>query len=272
MPSLLGPSPLLIDQTFPRNEYDLRVVATALGEMQGIAEEGSVHLVVTETLRTFITDFDWSRPELNGLLLDIYHLLNLLFSQDHFYLVQANVAHIDAEEAHPIPRGTEENGLVEFWADDMGKLLSLHDQECRPEEFFIGIACPYAFAGQEKGEYDNPDGRRVFPLVGPGDLNRLENAYEYEVPHDIHRRLVTFAEAKKNLKVIGGDVRKPNGSSHYMAHFVGARSWPLDMHFDELPDFYVEELEEITGYSLNVIKVALTTGKLPATRIRIPTI
>jgi len=49
-----------------------------------------------------------------------------------------------------------------------------------------------------------PSDTRVFPLVGPQNINELGDAYEWNYPYDIYQKHISFELAKKiliNLKV-----------------------------------------------------------------------
>ncbi len=69
--------------------------------------------------------------------------------------------------------------------------------------------------------------------------------------NDIRLRDISFNQAKNNIDILGAvRVEKPRGmgGSHYIAVFEGARSWPIDKNTDPLPDDYLKELIDVTGY------------------------
>lgn len=274
MPPLLCPSPVLLDQSFPRDEDQLNLVAVALGEVIGCVERNEAHLLLTETLREFVESFDWNPPRPFSLLTDIHRLLSLLYLQPNERLIMVDVASVGSYEPHPIPKGCENTGLIELWADELGKILTLHDQ-CYTESFFIGIACECAFSGEEANEYKNPDELRAFPLVGPDDLPNLEDAFEWTPTkssfNDIRLMEVSFDAAQRNIDVLGAiRVENPRGGgSHYIVIFNGGRSWPLDKNTDPVPERFLKQLIPITGYPLLVIKHALIFGELPITQLRL---
>lgn len=112
-----------------------------------------------------------------------------------------------------------------FWSDEMGKILWIHDSCCHREIFFVGIACEFAFSGEEPGTYHNPDNSRAFPLVGPDDLDTLDDAYDWDTPYDIHQKQVSFDAARKRCTVIGATgIEPPSSGSHYKVKFKGQRS------------------------------------------------
>jgi hypothetical protein len=49
---------------------------------------------------------------------------------------------------------------------------------------------------------------------------------------------------------------------------VGGRTWPLDSNLAEIPDNFLTELTDITGYKLAVVKYALVEGELPPRKKR----
>jgi len=269
MPPLICCSPAILDQSFPRNEEELTIVAVALGEIQGCIQGDEVYLIITHDLRELILAFDWNVRSRYPLLLDIYRLLDQWMLQRHEHLVEINVSEVCEHCPHPVPQGCTLVGLVEIWSDEVGKILFLHDRCCPRREFFIGVACASAFAGKEKGAYDNPDGNRCFPLIGPDDLNQIADAYEWDIPPNIHQKNVSFDDVMKNYNAIGAScVESPSSGSHFLVKFDRGRSWPLDRNFDPLPVDHLRQLIAITGYPLAVIKTALINGKLPEKVLR----
>lgn len=272
MPPLLCPSPVILDQSFPRDEYELRLVGEALGEIQNCIEKNRAHLILTDILRDLVESFDWVRTGPYPLLSIIFGLLNQWLLQPHVRLIEVDVSNVDDYQPHPLPQSTGKQGLAECWADEVGKLLTLHDSFCTGTQFFVGIACESAFAGEDLGEYDNPTGQRAFPLVGPDDLNQLLDAYDWQIPIDMYDRSVSFDSAFKNCGIIGAThVDPPASGSHYKVHFEGQRPWPLDKNTDPVPERYLRELTAITGYRLSVIKYALINGELPPKTLRFET-
>ena len=57
MPPLLCASPVILDQSFPRNEYELRIVAIALGEIEKLISENRIHVLLTDVLSQIILEF-----------------------------------------------------------------------------------------------------------------------------------------------------------------------------------------------------------------------
>lgn len=275
MPCLLCLSPVLLDQSFPRDEEELRTVASALGELEKFISGDAVQLITTQTLFDFIDAFDWASTNPN-LLTEIYRFLSqLLLRQDDRivdmdkYISLANSSTTQTYYPHPLPgRCENQEGLLDLWSDELGRILCVHDQ-CVSNDFFIGVACANGFSGEFIDEYINPKEYRVFPLISPDNINILLNAYEWDIPNDIHQRSVSVENVKKNCKVIGGVLEKPDRDSHYKVKFQGQRSWTFSINDDPVPEPYLRELVDLTPYSKNVIKVALISGNLPAKVLRL---
>jgi len=273
MPSLLCPSPLMLDHSFPRTEEELKQVVDALSELQELLEKNDAHLVFTTALASFIERFDWGRSrECMPVLITIHNLLSAWVLAGNERIIRADVEHVTDHTPHPVPAGCPtESELVADWSDELGRLLRVHD-DTGAANYFIGVACASAFSGGQIGSYPSSGTQaRAFPLVGPTTISQLENAYGWDLPPHIHARRVSFASAKRNLHIIGAtNVRRPSGGSHYIATFPGKRSWTLDYNDDPVPDTYLGQLVDIAGYPLDVIKFALTEGRMPQARLRIP--
>jgi hypothetical protein len=179
--------------------------------------------------------------------------------------------HLEAQDCtpHPLPLGSGDGGLVDFWADEVGKLLA-SQLEASGDRFFVGVACDTAFAGQGLGSYENPRHVPTLPLVGPEELAALDPGYEWRIPGDITRQLVSFGEAKKNIHLLGGRVQDAKGTSHYQVKFRGHRTWTMSRNVDPVPDDFLRQLVEIAEYPFPVIKWVLLTGKpVPEPQLRL---
>lgn len=174
-------------------------------------------------------------------------------------------------QPHPLVEGSETSDCCAIWAEEVGKLLILHDQLCEKDGFFVGITSDSAFAGGEIGSYKSPSENRHFPLIGPENLHFLQDAVTWEVPCDIHSKSVSFAEAKANFPILGGEVQaKTNSGSHWKVTFSGApRPYSLDRNDDPQPDDYLREIVHLIGKPLGVIKYALIYGELPPSKNRL---
>lgn len=263
MPPLLCGSPCILDQSFPRDTHELNLVADTLGEIEKLVSENRIHLVLTEALKDLVLEFDWqTRGAQYALLLDIHRILLDWFLTPHDRLVSADTSAIMTAQPHPLPTAVDNQGWATLWAEEIGKLLVLHDAQCAPG-FCIGIACEQAFTTGTPNTWQAVG--RAFPLVGPTHLDSLEDAYEWEPPpSDLHQHVVSLDAALRNVRLLGSDTpEKPNGGSHYKIRFTGARSWTLSENDDPVPDRYVRELVAITGMPLPVIRTTLIYGRLP---------
>lgn len=265
MPPLLCPSPMLINQSFPRNEDELQTAAIALGELMQCVEQGEVHILLTDTFSDFTSNlFEWEGSNSYPLLREIYNLLVSLFLNPHTGYERVPEFTVDDYQAHPIPQECVDELFVEEWANEMGKLLILHNSYCPEGRFYIGIACAYGFGGGNTTSI-NGENNNCFPMVGRYDFKAvLGDAYEWHYLPDWYERLVSFEQARANCKVLGAcQIDNPSGGSHYKVHFPGKRPWTLDPNTDPIPLRFLTQLEEITGYSLPAIKTALITGEPP---------
>lgn len=273
MPPLLCPSPTILDHSFPRDDYELRTAAVSLGNIISCSQSGRSRIVLTPILRDFIADMDWTSPRNQGILRDIYKAFSHLLLTAPRDLLQIDVSSISGHMPHPLPQGTSpDKGNVEFWSDEVGRLLILHDGCITGNRFFIGVACESAFADGALNSYTNPTGARTFPLVGPSDLSNLEDCYEWDLPANIHQVVISFDDVKRNYRAIGASAfENPKNGSHFMVHFIGARPWPCDSHWkDHIDEKFLDELKPLCGYPLNVIKYALQNGVLPLRKLRLP--
>lgn len=260
----------MLDQSFPRSIGQLQTVALSLGKLASEVELGSVHLLMTETLRQIVIDFDWSPPREYTLLNDIYALLTQWFLQPHEGLVFLDTNTVAADAPHPVPAGCSCYGLVDIWADELGRVLKMHDA-CSPRRFFVGIVCESAFSGGPLASYMTDV--RAFPLVGPTQIGTLEDAYVIQLEkaylQQLKNQSVTFEQARKNCGLLGGKLSKPGRGSHYIVKFPGARSWPLDANLDPIPSAYLDQLVAITKLDLLVIKFILINGLRPKPTLRL---
>jgi hypothetical protein len=269
MPPLICPSPTILDQSFPRNNDELLNVATAFGEIQQSVENGAIVILLTETLKIFIGDFDWAQTAPYPILATIYQLLNQWSLQPSENVVTICTDDINNFESHLIPEGTINSGLVTIWSEEVGKLLVKHDRNAKNEEYYIGIASEDAFCGLPKKKYQNPNNKRLFPLIGPNDINSLSDAYSWEVPINIRTMNIPFNTTLDFWSIIGvTDIKKPKGDSHYHFFFRGLK-WQLSANNDPIPEDYLSELEGIVNFPKCVIKYLLVNRKLPEKKLRL---
>lgn len=266
MPPLICPSPNIVDHTFPRSNNELRLVQKALLKLTVIAEEEKCLILLTRVLSDFIVSLDqtfcWEVIERYPDVQIIYRVLAELGLQQHG-VKRVDVSELQLVHTHPLPAGVESNAFSLRWTEELGRLWTLHSKNCAIGRYFIGIACTLAFAGQPKGNYENPDNLPTFPLVGPDETGNLDDSLKWDVPAGIGERKVSFKDAHNRIALLGGTVHKPTGSSHYQVRFEGARTWPLDVNIDPIPERFLKQLEPITGQKLEVIKYVLLNGVWP---------
>lgn len=271
MPPLLCPSPAIVDHSYERPEDDLRRIAVALGAIVEYVSADSAHFLLTPMLRDVVKTFAAQPWMQKGLMLEIYRLLSQWFLQPHMALVELDPSRVTGYDQHPVPAGCLQDPLVEFWADDVGRLLKIHKEDGPPSGFAIGIACDKGFAGEPLGTYNNPNENEAFPLIAPNHgLSALVDAYEWQLDPNFCRKRVSFEAAKENCFALGATkVLAPKGDSHWKFVFPGGpRNWTLSCNDDPVPPRYLTQLREITGYPLPVIRQTLVTGKLPGRKFR----
>ena len=271
MPPLLCASPLILDQSRQREVDELRRIASAIGTIGELLTKDRVHLVLTPVLRDVVSSFagqPWKYP---GLMQDVFRLLSQWFLQKHRGLIELDLASVAGHMPHPVPAGCVADELVVFWADEMGRLLKVHDECGRPGGFSIGIACDRAFAGEALGEYCvDSTAQARFPLVGPSTALMLSDAYDWEYDRNIQRKIVTLDLAKANCFALGcTEIRRPRRDSHCKFVFPGKRNWTLSVNDDPVPVAYLQELCEITDYPLKVVRHSLISGSLPPRKLRL---
>jgi hypothetical protein len=274
MPPLLCLSPVLIDQSFPRDEAQLRTVAIALGEIFSNIRLGKARLVLTQTLREFVDNIDWTKTNHRGLLQQIYRDLSQMFLQTHGNIIVGNVSNVTEYALHPIPQSAIKLGFVDFWADELGKLLVLHERNVRGHEYFLGIACESAFSGGIVGSYPAPLTQRAFPLVGPSELSTiLDDAFEWDIPANCHNLVIGVSDVCRNFRQLGAvALEPPERDSHYKLRFSNGSFWTLDYSWGRsIGEKTLNELKEYCGMPLNVIKYCLKNGKRPPRRLRLDT-
>ena len=270
MPPLVCPSPVILDQSRQREITELRRIARSLGMIEKMVSEESVHVLLTPMMREVVEEFAGQPWKYRALMQDIFRLLSQWFLQKRAGVVELDLSSITGHSPHPVPSGCAADGLVMFWADEMGKLLIVHD-ECGPQGgFSIGVACDKGFAGESLGEYSAESiSQPRFPLVDPQAARSLLDAYEWEYDDDVQKRKVTIKAAKSNCRALGCiKVLPPRRDSHCKFIFPGKRSWTLSLNDDPVRVAYLQELCGITGYPLKVVRHALLTGSLPPRKLR----
>lgn len=263
MRPLLCPSPVILDQNFPRSSSELYDISAALAAMHDGLVEGTFGIILPDTFVLFIEAFDWNRTGPIPLLRDIYRIL-----ESWLVRCEGNVLKPCLPSAkcgsHPLPCDCADSNEAALWAEELAKLLKEHDTVCTHNRFFIGVASHKAFAGVGDDTYCPEPQTRCFPLVGPREVNQLDHYWNWEIPQDLHQHKVSFASAHDNAPLLGGKVEKPHGGSHYRVTFPGGRRpWILDRNDDPQEDSRIAQIVDLTNYSFDYIKFVLLFGAKP---------
>lgn len=282
MPSIICPSPQILDQSFPRDADELNIIASALGKLVELSLEKRLKVLQTEQFESLIdAEFIWAEKknldaEQTSLLYDITRQFAQLYlnSAENIEYIDINVTEYIS---HPLPEKCH-GEMVNLLADELGRILIIHDQCIAKDEYFIGIACPYGFSGDEVDTYQSPTTARYFPLVGEKTFETmLSDAYEWYIPSktDIENRNVARDDLERNYAIIGiSDIDSVRGrGSHQLLVIEGKRSisWPQPQRKGEkdVQKYILDELSEALNYPINVIKYALREGKLPERRCKL---
>jgi hypothetical protein len=266
-PALCLP-PTILDQSFPREAKELERAAGTLGVLQGLTERGRCFLLLTPALMSFHECFEWAGVRSYPLLLDLHRLVTQWLLQPTRFIRCVSTLNVAVYSPHPAPAGGTSGVLVDIWREETGKIHAIYMSRCARIRC-IGVACDFAFAGLPLGAYEDGLGDARFPLVGPAGLRGLADFDEWVIPADLHRWSVRFADAKRNLHLVGGAIADKAEGSHYKVKFEGApRSWVLDVNVDPIPDAFIAEIEPLAGLPSEVIKFALVCGELPERRPR----
>ena len=180
-----------------------------------------------------------------------------------------DISNMESYLPHPVPQGfNDTEGMAQFWSDELGKILVLHDGCVGKDKtkFFVGVVSAEAFADEKDDaaeNYINPDDKRTFPLVGLAYKQNLVDAYEWDVPTGIRDKQIYIRDIERNYRIIGASrLESPKRDDHFKLIFVGQRPWTFNKT-NPVPDSFIRELVEITGYPFEVIKAALANGELP---------
>ena len=116
MPALIGLSPRLADQAFPRDDHELRDTAVALGNLSSLVENNAARILSTKFFLDLLADFNWER---NGSLKSqIYTHLSLWFLGGKAVSVTIEIGDRHYKP-HPIPENSRTAlGIEECWADE----------------------------------------------------------------------------------------------------------------------------------------------------------
>jgi hypothetical protein len=268
MTALLSPSPAFLGRSFPRSNQELYILSRALGSLQEQLEQGLFGLVLTDAYELFVENFDWERVASVPLLREFVKIVGSWLTRGSDLVVRVDVDPVSVFRPHPSPEYCAADGDAGLWSEQIGKLLTVHDEVAK-DGFFIGIACCKRFAGEAPDIYGS-SGDRQFPLVGPDQVRALGDSETWWLPPNIHNIPVPYASARRNLHVLGGEVSSVAEGSHFKVRFSGAaRSWPLDCKYDPLIERHIDELADLLALPRNVVRFGLLYGCLPDKRSRL---
>lgn len=263
MPAALCLPPAILDHTFPADLRTLQRVGRALGNLQKDAAAKRCYLLMTPAMEEFVVNFEWADVASYPLLQVVYQLLVQWLLQPTPEVRMIDTTSVVAFELHPVPVGSGGGLLIDLWQEQVGKLFTLCSSSPKAAAC-VGVACDFAYAGGPLGSYVEPASARRFPLVGPAEFRALDNLDVWVIPADFHTRHVSYGDAERNLKVLGGKISDIAVGSHYKVTFPdGRRSWTLDSNFDRVPDRFIDELGPILDLPVDVIRYVLIFGEYP---------
>lgn len=274
MPPAVLLSPIFLDQKFPRELNELRVVQAGLAVAARGLKDGRFKLIFSAAFEEFIdlTNTTWRESQtLNGALIDINRFLcQLIWRGEGVIRVQLPS---DLKcSPHPVPERCD-GDLVRHWADEVGRLILVHDSVCMDQQYFIGVLCPYCCCGDtDAGRYSGTPPRRCFPIGGSDLAEHLADAYIYKIPKTVHDRRVTVGEIIKNYAAIGGvRVESVKGTDHRRIVFSGLPAWEFDSNGGRkgtlVTDKAFGELEKLLGHPAMAIKASLMDGTAVEDRV-----
>lgn len=271
-PALVIPSPVLIDQTFPRHPEELQRASVALGVLLALVDDGRVVIALTSDFLQMVEEYPPAGySEMPSLQREIRASFSRLFLRGAGAIrFRAAVA----GEEHPVPLGVQIGaaGNGEFWASDAGALLAQHGA-CCPGDLYCrcaGVACDHAFAGLAKNRYGG-EYTRAFPLIGPDEVQVLSPIYEYDVPANSDNLPVTVADVERNFRYLGA-THRTEGGDHPAIHFPNGSKWSYARHghywVPQIRDSKLRQLIAYTSMPIPAIKFALANGAFLKRRLR----
>jgi hypothetical protein len=265
---MICPSPVILDHSFPTSQEILDEVVGALGNIQAAREGEELILVASPVFSSFVADIDWQKTVEFPQLRDVYRYMTLLFLQPGSTCYLIDTDSLPDAGPHPLPEDCPPTAVTDLWSLELGKIKELHDSKITTGSF-IGIACHKGFSGGRTGRYPN-DASAYLPLVGLDDFGRLENAVVFEISPNIANQPVPYRNAKRNLRLLGGLVSKPTGSSHYIVHFPNARRpWVLDYNIDPISEDFLKQIAPLINQSQEYVRHVLIHGSVPRQRNRL---
>lgn len=262
MPKLLLLPPLLIDHTFPHNEEELEIVSYSLSSViSDYLNTKKIILLIPESFDLFMEFYEWDNC--GSIQSQIYLILRDIVTTPTENIIKISLEKV-VDNYHEFPNCTNNSHNVDIWCHDIGKLYYVHTVAADDKGAFIGIICPYAFSNKncEHKCHIKPQ-KGNFPYINNTNLYSLEEPDYYEIPVEFYNKDVSFVDAKKNIHLLGGTVRKKTGSSHYPVSFPNARTWILDSNDDPVPQKYINNLAKNLKIDPGLINYVLITGGYP---------
>ncbi len=265
-------SPVFLDQAFPRTDNELRIVATALGDLQEELELGRVVLIFPEVFESFLdlSLYAWGQSgRCDSWLRDIANYLFQIVNSFPKSVIRISLEPVKNQRPHPIPGGIA-SLLTDEWALQMADLLARHDAAIAGDRYFIGIASPYKCAGVDAGGYEPPLPARYFPLVSTaavrGDLLPF---ITYRCPQNVKSQRLTYRHVRQNYRCIGGlELKDVPGSDHQRLVFATGKWVEFDTGGKRdatlVPDAWTAQIcakLELASDACDGIKAALIEGR-----------
>jgi hypothetical protein len=262
MPPMVCPSPIILDHSFPLNRAVLEDVLGALGSLQEHRENGDPIIIASPIFPEFTAEINWQKINEYPELRDIERYLTQLFLQPNSSYIPVDTDGLGAAVPHPLPQGCAQTPLSGIWSDELGKIKVLHDSRASAGPF-IGIACHEGFSGLATGTYPAAS-LPGLPLVGEIEFRSLDSGVKYQTAPNILQEPVRYRDARRNLKLLGGEISSTAVGSHYSVHFPDApRPWVLDYNINPLSEEFLRQIPLLIHKPLDFVKHVLIYGEIP---------
>jgi hypothetical protein len=290
MPPLLCPSPVLLDQTFPRSLTQARAVNVALSKfLELLKEESALHLM-TESLQERLKlwydgKIDPGHLEIGSELSEkevkqlsqqcraiFVSLANLVTSrQNDRYWIDTD--EVEEELIHPIV--WDYAGMyVEKWRRELGRVAILHARVATEYRPFAAVACLESFGGNRgfaRSSMDLDPAIYQLPIVDPDGVGELGNAFSYKAT-EVDQSPIPASAARAQLPKVGlrMDVT-PSGAWKIYHRQHRTREILLNIRGNELEWPDVERIASLTDdVPAAAVHFLLKHGHLPEKELRLP--
>jgi len=254
MPPLLVPSPLILDQTFPRLPEDLGIASRAIARLSILAENGDVILLFTPALIAVIKAFDWSDGSSGRIRAELFGLLMKMISRSEDRgLIRVSVKGAQSSWMHPLPESCDGTGQANVWASDVAAIFEGHMCCTHNAEWFVGVACERGFSGLGLGQYV-ANGHNSFPLVGEQNLGSLSDSFDWNWHTDYENKTVQIRDllrAKDRLQI--KTIDPPRRDSHYKVTLLNGSVWNFSLNDDPIPRPYLNQLAGYLGMPVGAL-------------------